>query len=222
VCWEYATAMTLLARSAGLPTRFTEGYNLNEMYDTRLRLESGEVWNMNYIIKARDAHAFPEVYISGFGWMSFEPTVPADEVEDTTAENMNVMRWGFVMLALALIVLVIWLLLPAIREKLFRRSLQKMTPEQAASAIFCRMRKTMRLPDSTSVKELAAASMPFFAEQALYAQLDERLYSDGAQHQSAEASASYIRWDEAYKHYVKEQKRIAREQKKAGRMTKKA
>ena len=223
VCWEYATAMTLLCRSAGLPARCAVGYNMGERYDNRIRFTDGEEWNTNFVIKARDAHAFPEVYIAGYGWVSFEPTIAADALEENgTAENLNVMRWGFVMLALALIVLVIWLMMPMIREKLFRSRLQKLTPVEAASAIFCRMRKTMRLPESTTVNELADASAPFFAEQVLYTQLDERLYSSDAGQQSAEAAAAYIRWDEAHKRYVKEQKRLARERRKAERRAKKA
>ena len=221
VCWEYATAMTLLCRSAGLPARFTEGYNLSEMYNSQFQYQDGEIWDMNYVIKARNAHAFPEVYISGFGWMSFEPTVAsAADAEDRTAENQNVMRWGFVMLGVFLIVLVIWLLLPMLRERMFRRRLQKLTPEAAASVIFCRMRHTMHLPDCTTVNELAEESAPFFEEPALYAQLDERLYSTDTAAQPAEVAAAYVRWDEAHKRYVKEQKRLAREQKKAARKAK--
>ncbi|MDE5564739.1 MAG: transglutaminase domain-containing protein, partial [Oscillospiraceae bacterium] len=82
VCYEYATAMTLLCRSAGLPARYVQGYSLHETYNSNTsRYSRWEGRDTNYVIKARDAHAFPEVYISGYGWLSFEPTVASDEEE---------------------------------------------------------------------------------------------------------------------------------------------
>ena len=221
VCWEYATAMTLLCRSVGLPTRMATGYNLSEMYKSTVRFEDGSSWDTNFVIKARDSHAFPEVYISGYGWVSFEPTIAADAEADNTAENLNVMRYGFIMLGIALIVFLIWLLLPTIREKQFRRSLQKLTAEEGASAIFCRMRKILKMPDSTTVNEVAAASAPFFDEQALYAALDRKLYSTEPAASPAETAEAYIRWQAAQKQYAKEQKRLAREQRRAERLARK-
>ena len=221
VCWEYATAMTMLCRSAGLPTRMTTGYNLSEMYKSAVRFQDGSSWDTNYVIKARDSHAFPEVYISGYGWVSFEPTIASDALEDNTAENLNVMRYGFIMLGIALIVFLIWLLMPMIREKQFRRSLQKLTAEEGASAIFCRMRKILKKPDSTTVNEVAAASAPFFDEPELYAALDRKLYSTEPAASPAETAEAYIRWQEAQKQYAKEQKRLAREQRRAARLARK-
>lgn len=64
-CMHYASAMVILARASGLPARYVEGFVADE-WDP----ETG-----NYLIREKDAHAFPEVYISGYGWMVFEPTV---------------------------------------------------------------------------------------------------------------------------------------------------
>ena len=75
VCYEFATAMVLLCRSAGLPARYAQGYNLSELYHREINQHQ-----TNYVIKVRDAHAFPEVYISGYGWLSFEPTVPSMDI----------------------------------------------------------------------------------------------------------------------------------------------
>ncbi|MBQ2597955.1 MAG: transglutaminase domain-containing protein, partial [Oscillospiraceae bacterium] len=191
------------------------------MYKSTVRFEDGSSWDTNFVIKARDSHAFPEVYISGYGWVSFEPTIAADAEADNTAENLNVMRYGFIMLGIALIVFLIWLLLPTIREKQFRRSLQKLTAEEGASAIFCRMRKILKMPDSTTVNEVAAASAPFFDEPELYAALDRKLYSTEPAASPAETAEAYIRWQEAQKQYAKEQKRLAREQRRAERLARK-
>ncbi|HQD28482.1 transglutaminase-like domain-containing protein [Acetivibrio saccincola] len=65
ICVHYATAMVILARAAGLPARYVEGYVAKE-----LDKETGK-----YVVKEKHGHAFPEVYIAGYGWMIFEPTV---------------------------------------------------------------------------------------------------------------------------------------------------
>jgi len=65
ICVHFASAMVILARAAGLPARYVEGFVANE-WDPEVD---------KYFIREKDAHAFPEVYISGYGWMVFEPTV---------------------------------------------------------------------------------------------------------------------------------------------------
>lgn len=72
ICMHFASAMVILARASGLPARYVEGFIADE-------------WNPetgNYLIRERDAHAFPEVYISGYGWMVFEPTVEMSESDN--------------------------------------------------------------------------------------------------------------------------------------------
>lgn len=71
VCIHFASAMVILARACGLPARYVEGFVANEKDP-----ETG-----NYLIREKDAHAFPEIYIAGYGWMVFEPTVSANETE---------------------------------------------------------------------------------------------------------------------------------------------
>lgn len=66
-CVHFASAMVILARACGLPARYTEGFVCDEPID-----QTG-----CYFVRANDAHAYPEVYIAGFGWMTFEPTVSA-------------------------------------------------------------------------------------------------------------------------------------------------
>ncbi len=61
-CVHYATTFVLIARSAGLPARYVQGYRLKKS-------------NGGYtVITDSDAHAWPEVYFENFGWVSFEPT----------------------------------------------------------------------------------------------------------------------------------------------------
>jgi hypothetical protein len=218
VCYEFATAMVLLCRSAGLPTRYVQGYSLSEPYQNRV---SG--YDVSYLIKVRDAHAFPEVYISGYGWLSFEPTVASDEVLDDTLENHYVMLWGLALLGLALLSGGIWLLLPHLRERRFRRRLLHMTSTDAATAVFFRMRRRMHLTDSVTVREISEKSADFCKNngtvQEMFTALDILLYSSETESPllSAQLAAAYIQWYDALKHYEKEQKkqqRAARRKKK--------
>lgn len=71
-CVHYASAMVILARACGLPARYTEGYVIDEWNEQTKR----------YYVRAKDAHAFPEIYITGFGWMVFEPTVSSESGND--------------------------------------------------------------------------------------------------------------------------------------------
>jgi hypothetical protein len=63
-CDYYATAMSVLARAAGLPSRLVIGY-ASGTYDA---------YNAQYVIRQADAHAWPEIYFTGIGWIEFEPT----------------------------------------------------------------------------------------------------------------------------------------------------
>lgn len=230
VCYEFATAMVLLCRSAGLPARYTQGYNLSELYDFRINNH-----DTNYLIKVRDAHAFPEVYISGYGWLSFEPTVPSMDLPDgTDAENQSVMKWGFVILVLALLAGVIYLKFSAIQEYFFRKQLRRMTPQPCAVALFQHMRRRMRLSDSTTVQELAVHSRFFCPAdetarfEEFFTAMDVLLYDCDCQKSEAELQTkhsmtteqlaeTYCRWQALREQFQKEQaqqKRLARRQAK--------
>jgi hypothetical protein len=63
-CTYYATAFVLLVRELGLPARYVQGYLVA---DERL---GKDVVNVSDSM----AHAWPEVYFQGIGWIPFEPT----------------------------------------------------------------------------------------------------------------------------------------------------
>ncbi len=223
VCYEYATAMVLLCRSAGLPARYTQGYSMSEQVDVTIN-----GMDLNYAVKARDAHGFPEVYISGYGWLSFEPTVAGEEqLEGSNAENFYVMLWGLVLLGLSSIAVAVYLLLPTMREKYFLHKTARMQAQQAAPEIFRHMRAQMRLADSVTVMELAEASEQFVVSsdrmQFFWQQLDILLY-DPQEHteqvvrttdvQTAQLLDAYRIWQTERQAYEREQKRIRRAEKK--------
>lgn len=76
ICQDFATSMTLMCRSIGIPAKYVTGY-----YASEKNKETG-----NYIIREKDAHAFVEVYIAGYGWMSFDPT-PDRYIEEIKEEK---------------------------------------------------------------------------------------------------------------------------------------
>jgi transglutaminase-like putative cysteine protease len=65
-CNYYAAAEVLLLRSVGIPARLAVGFAQGE--------REGDV----YTVRTRDAHAWPEAYFPGIGWLEFEPTVIQD------------------------------------------------------------------------------------------------------------------------------------------------
>lgn len=64
-CTSYATAMAVLGRCIGIPTRYVEGFIVNFK-------EKGK--NGKYLVRNRQAHAWAEAYIEGIGWIPFEAT----------------------------------------------------------------------------------------------------------------------------------------------------
>ena len=67
-CDYYASAEVVMLRSLGIPARLAGGYARGE-YDAAEGI---------YSVSGIDAHAWPEVYFPGIGWVEFEPTVSQD------------------------------------------------------------------------------------------------------------------------------------------------
>lgn len=85
-CDYYATAMAVMGRVVGLPTRLVIGYSSGD-YDPA----QGE-----YIVREQNAHSWVEVYFTGTGWVEFEPTasqpiipLPADPAEELSAAPLR-------------------------------------------------------------------------------------------------------------------------------------
>lgn len=64
-CNYYATAEVILLRAVGIPARLVVGFAQGEKVPGQ--------GNM-LVVKQKDAHAWPEVYFPGIGWVEFEPT----------------------------------------------------------------------------------------------------------------------------------------------------
>jgi len=67
-CEFYSTAMAVLLRTQGIPTRNVTGF-------------VGGTFNRfgrYYAVRQGDAHSWVEAYVDGHGWMRFDPTPPSD------------------------------------------------------------------------------------------------------------------------------------------------
>ncbi len=65
-CEIFASTLVMMLRAVGIPARFVTGF-----YATTANPVTGY-----YEVGALNAHAWVEAYISGFGWVTFEPTPP--------------------------------------------------------------------------------------------------------------------------------------------------
>ena len=69
-CEQFAATMALFARMEGIPARVAVGFTYGE------RAADGE-----YVVTTKDAHAWPELYFPGAGWLPFEPTPVAGRAQ---------------------------------------------------------------------------------------------------------------------------------------------
>lgn len=74
-CQQFATAFAVLSRELGYPTRVVVGF----MPGLRQQADDGE--GSVYVVRGSDAHAWPEVYFRGIGWVPFEPTPRPDQLD---------------------------------------------------------------------------------------------------------------------------------------------
>lgn len=63
-CVQFSSAMTLMARMLGIPARVAIGFLPGTFTGN-----AGE-----YQVTGKQAHAWPELYFAGYGWVRFEPT----------------------------------------------------------------------------------------------------------------------------------------------------
>jgi protein-glutamine gamma-glutamyltransferase len=68
-CEYFASAMTVMLRSAGIPARLVNGFLAGEYNDV----------GGDFIVRASDAHSWVEVFFPTYGWLTFDPTPPATE-----------------------------------------------------------------------------------------------------------------------------------------------
>jgi transglutaminase-like putative cysteine protease len=76
-CEYFASAMAVMLRSIGIPSRLVNGFSGGEFNDL----------TSQYVIRESDAHSWVEAYIPGQGWMEFDPTPAAEPHAQTKWER---------------------------------------------------------------------------------------------------------------------------------------
>lgn len=64
-CEQFAGSFAAMARSIGLPARVAVGFTTGDVDPTDPQ---------RFVVRGEHAHAWPEVYIAGAGWVAYEPT----------------------------------------------------------------------------------------------------------------------------------------------------
>ncbi len=78
-CEYHSSAMAVLLRAEGIPSRIAVGYHEVGLDPT----------SRAYLYKESDAHAWVEAYFPGYGWIPFEPT-PSESLRDYGATSDDV------------------------------------------------------------------------------------------------------------------------------------
>ena len=66
-CEYFASAMAVMLRGVGIPSRVVNGFRTTEFNDV----------TSTYVIRASSAHSWVEAYFPGYGWATFDPTPAA-------------------------------------------------------------------------------------------------------------------------------------------------
>jgi hypothetical protein len=135
-CQYFASAMTVLIRASGVPSRMVAGYGpgeLTEQYGPGDMMGHGsgawQDWQDTFVV--RNSHSWSEVFFPGYGWIPFEPTPvrppitrgevgfppqdtdgiddPAVEPDDVETGNPWNVRLLGIPLGLALVGAIMWL-----------------------------------------------------------------------------------------------------------------
>jgi len=74
-CTSFASALCVMARAVGLPSRYIEGYAAQPDSDGVAR------------VTQQNGHAWTEIYFPGFGWLTFDPTPGMGRAPDTSGNS---------------------------------------------------------------------------------------------------------------------------------------
>lgn len=150
-CSDFATAFCLLAKAAGLNVHYVEGFN------------SGDIQTAGvYSISTENAHAFPEVYIAGAGWVIYEPTVSGGNAGSEKSSGTNGGETDYLTLfvtsltvvIIGILLLVIIIFLPTISEKLFILRIRHSDSSKAVILIYNRLSAKLSRRFKTNTKTL--------------------------------------------------------------------
>jgi transglutaminase-like putative cysteine protease len=76
-CSYFASAMALMGRALGMPTRLALGFT-NGVYDAA---------SQSYQVRGTQSHVWTQIYFPGWGWINFEPTQSFDKFTRQTSSS---------------------------------------------------------------------------------------------------------------------------------------
>ncbi len=187
-CSYYASAMAVMLRLQGIPSRVVTGYSMGE-FDYRVN---------EYRVRVNNAHAWVEVYFNEYGWIEFEPTtalttfnrgLPEDEKEQDIAGEEEETSIFYLPRALVFTGMRIFLTVLGIGGGLllYRRSdFSRKSPREKIKALYLDVRRSLRslgysASSSTTPNEFLDRFNTAFSE---YAQVQVAL---------AESTSFYLR-----------------------------
>lgn len=146
-CEQIASSLVVLARSSGIPARLVTGFVPGEQDSI-----TGQ-----FTVRARDAHAWAEVWFPTIGWVPFDPTadVPfagADKPSGTWA-NWLAHHWAYLAGGLAIVLVAAGPLRALVRRGRARRAARPTTWITKTDRAFARLGERAdrpRLPGETA------------------------------------------------------------------------
>lgn len=161
ICSDFATAFTLLARASGLTVRYVEGFVMQAATDTT---------NM-YNIYTDNAHAYPEVYIPGAGWMIYEPTPSnilaagdGNNENNVAADPLAILFTAIIAVVVIGIFILIILFAPKIIEAAFRIKVKLADSNKAVIMLYNRHSSNMEHKLEASCKALTPEQLAAYTE----------------------------------------------------------
>jgi transglutaminase-like putative cysteine protease len=85
-CDYYASAMVVMLRAVGIPSRVAAGYAPGEPIPAQ---DNSSRSTDTYQVLERDAHAWVEAFFPTYGWIQFEPTASQPLVQRLVAREVN-------------------------------------------------------------------------------------------------------------------------------------
>ncbi|MDR1070642.1 MAG: transglutaminase domain-containing protein [Gracilibacteraceae bacterium] len=159
-CSDFATAMTLMARAVGLNARYVEGFYAPPPDEGGLALVTGG-----------SAHAYVEVFLPGYGWTVFEPTVAYEEARGAQSllESGGERKWallfaGCLSIAALLAFFVRCRLIPARQEAGFRRRVREAGAREGLILLYRRVQELLSRHRAAPVAPYTPRMLADFAQ----------------------------------------------------------